>query len=476
MKWFEGGIPAAIQSAKNNNSVFIVFVSGDGEASTEMEQRLHSDEVTSLCEGKKCVAVKLASDSNDCKFFSQIYPVVLIPSTFFIAHSGVPLEVIGEVKSSEDFLAKVKTALELQSKMIKDQATSSQGESSNSNSNVETGAAAAAAASVSEEGGDQLSEEQQRAALEDKVERAKQLVEQKREDKMKKEAEEEKRRERERREVGQSVQRLRDQQRQQEMIEASKELKKNREEDRLARQRVKDEIARDKAEKAARFGQAKEERLKAQEETRKRKLEEQAQQQADLARRSDQARLQFRLPDGSSVMETFPATNTFESVHQFITQHVGATVTLSTTFPRRTFSSADFNCTLQELELAPSAAILVLPGSTRHGTVRSSSESSTLMTWLSLLFSPLLFVWSSVASLLGLSRGSSVPSSRDRNANAESDSASGGDRSTSTAHRRNVGGGAASRQDGSVHRFHNAEDDQDPDDKNTWNGNSTQQM
>ena len=40
-------------------------------------------------------------------------PVVLVPSTFFIAHTGVPLEVIGEVKSSDDFLAKVKAAVEV---------------------------------------------------------------------------------------------------------------------------------------------------------------------------------------------------------------------------------------------------------------------------------------------------------------------------------------------------------------------------
>lgn len=29
MNWFEGGIPAAIQTARQNNAVFIVFISGE---------------------------------------------------------------------------------------------------------------------------------------------------------------------------------------------------------------------------------------------------------------------------------------------------------------------------------------------------------------------------------------------------------------------------------------------------------------
>ena len=40
-------------------------------------------------------------------------PVVVIPSVFFIGDNGVPLEVIGECKSPQDFGEKVRNALEV---------------------------------------------------------------------------------------------------------------------------------------------------------------------------------------------------------------------------------------------------------------------------------------------------------------------------------------------------------------------------
>jgi hypothetical protein len=40
-------------------------------------------------------------------------PVVVIPSTFFIADTGVPVEVIAECGSHNDFLAKVRTAVKV---------------------------------------------------------------------------------------------------------------------------------------------------------------------------------------------------------------------------------------------------------------------------------------------------------------------------------------------------------------------------
>ncbi|XP_005098011.1 UBX domain-containing protein 4 [Aplysia californica] len=497
MKWFEGGIPSAIQTAKSNNSVFIVFVTGDGESSAEMESRLNSEDVTQLCESKNCVAVKLQADSNDCKFFSQIYPVVLIPSTFFIANSGVPLEVIGQVTSQEDFLAKVKAAIEMQDKMTSEQGATAapasppaqqqqqQAASSSATETATAESAPGASADTEEVAGataaDDTSapEEKKQKVSEDlgtRVERAKQLVDLKRDEKMQKEAEEAKKKEYERRELGQGLQKLKEKQKEMEILEAKKELKKSREEDKLARQKVKEEIARDRAEKAARFGKEKEERAQAQEEVRKRKLEEQAAQAEEQARRSEFARIQFRKPDGSSVNHQFTATETFASVHRFITEHMGCNVSLSTTFPRRTFTPADHSSTLQELQLAPSAAILVIPGNMSTQGVRGSDDSSLSISSITgLLFAPFVFVWNMIASLLGLSGPSAPPARAQEPKSVPEPSATGGDRSLGNTNRRSAAA-ASSRQEGAIHRFHNAQDDEDPDDKNTWNGNSTQQM
>ncbi|KAH9498721.1 UBX domain-containing protein 4 [Bulinus truncatus] len=487
MRWFEQGIPQAIQTAKNNKSVFIVFISGDNDKSREMESYLQTEEVTQLCEVNRCVAIKLSSDGNDIKFFSQIYPVVVIPSVFFIGDSGVPLEVIGECQSQEDFSIKVKNAIQLQQKSVESgsgaasaapQPAAPQPASSSSVPTEKTASSQPQAAATSQpqaaatsaaESGAGNDDDEGSTSLEEKVEKAKQLLEQKREEKMKKEAELAKQKEMERRALGQGVQKLREQQKEMEILEAKKELKKEKDEEKLARQRVKEEIERDRLEKAAKFGKEKDSQAKAEEALRKKKLaEQQAAEAAELARRSDIARIQFRLSDGTSITQQFPATEKFAAVHAFVCQQTGSTVNLSMTFPRRTFTTDDHNLTLQELQLAPSAVILVIPRGTSTSVVRSSSGIFSLSGITSLLFSPFFFIWNLLSNFLGLS-GSPRPPAQ----TTAQTSAKGGERNPGSAQKRPS---SVTRQDGPVRRFRNAQDDENDDDRNTWNGNSTQQM
>ncbi|RUS82329.1 hypothetical protein EGW08_009919 [Elysia chlorotica] len=275
MRWFEGNVASAVQTAKTQKSVFIVFIAGEGAKTEEMETFLHSEEVTKPCEESNCVAIKIAGGSNDCKFFSQIYPVVVIPSVFFIGDNGVPLEVIGECKSSQDFSEKVTKALEMQKNMSSlsgagntetpNQPAQVEQKSNDmtSTESVQPTAGTAeekrgGAASDAGSGDDSL--EQQAvggvestdtpAKLEEKVDRAKELIEQKRQEKMQKEAEDERRREIERRNIGQGVQKLREQQKEMQLLEAKRELQKDKENDRLARQKVKEEIERDRSVRA----------------------------------------------------------------------------------------------------------------------------------------------------------------------------------------------------------------------------------
>ncbi|KAI8778055.1 UBX domain-containing protein 4 isoform X1 [Biomphalaria glabrata] len=473
MRWFEQGIPQAIQAAKVNKSVFIVFISGDNDKSREMESFLQSEEVTRLCEESQSVAIKLLSDGNDVKFFSQIYPVVVIPSVFFISDSGMPLEVIGECQSEEDFLSKVKNALQLQAQSTASGGGTTQQPTSPAPlpSTPETVAASASSqppasgATATDVTNEELN---QKETLEERVEKAKLLLEQKREEKMRKEAEEARQREIERRNIGQGVQKLREKQKEMDILEAKKELKKEKDEEKLARQRVKEEIERDRLEKAARFGKEKDAQAKAEEALKKKRLaEQQAAEAAELARRSDIARIQFRLSDGSSVTQQFPATEKFAAVNAFISQHTGAQVNLSMAFPRRTFTTEDLNLTLQELQLAPSAVILVIPRSTSTSVVRSSSGLLSVSGITNLLLSPFFFVWKIFSSLFGSTRLAVQTSSTVQT------SARGGERNPGSAQKRAA---SSSRQEGSVRRFRNAQDDENDEDRNTWNGNSTQQM
>ncbi|MED6285004.1 UBX domain-containing protein 4, partial [Characodon lateralis] len=54
-----------------------------------------------------CVAIKVDAKSDTCVQFSQIYPVVCIPSSFFIGVSGIPLEVIAGSVSPDELMKRI---------------------------------------------------------------------------------------------------------------------------------------------------------------------------------------------------------------------------------------------------------------------------------------------------------------------------------------------------------------------------------
>ena len=111
----------------------------------------------------------------------------------------------------------------------------------------------------------------------------------------------------------------------------------------------------------------------------------QLQEERASAARNAFARLQFRLPDGSTRNEQFSSQVTLQTVKQFIDNEVkppfkynfvfvnyiskyfnGSSLVyraynLCTTYPRREFNSNDMNSSLSDLNLTPSAALLILP-------------------------------------------------------------------------------------------------------------------
>nr|KAG5695067.1 hypothetical protein BaRGS_032560 [Batillaria attramentaria] len=107
---------------------------------------------------------------------------------------------------------------------------------------------------------------------------AKEMIEQKKMEKMQKAAEEERQKEIERRKLGQDVQQLKKVQHERELQEVRDQLKKEKEEERKARERVKEQIERDRAERQARFHKEKAEREQQMEEAKRAKLLEQQRQ------------------------------------------------------------------------------------------------------------------------------------------------------------------------------------------------------
>lgn len=469
-----GNIPQAIQLSKSRGSVFIVYITGEEAATKTMDGMW--DKVAALCKQEAAVAIKFTSSSESCTFFSQIYPVVVVPSAYFIGNNGVPLEVIGGSVETDVFVQKVTAVLQ----------KNKSGEASSAQPSQPSRTEAAASSSVGEQPKSTSTEAGVIAAQEDavadakpsendikdKVERAKELIEKKKEKKAQEEFEKERQAEIERRKMGQSVQKLKQFQEDREVQEVREQLKKEKEEERKARERIKAEIERDRAERNARFQKEKQEKEEKQEEARKAKLlqQQQAAQEAE-ARRSEFARIQFRLPDGSSVSQQFASKEPLQVAYDFISQHLGISVTLSTAYPRRTFSQSQMLNSFMDLQLAPSAAIIVVPESGTLGGSGGPSVGSGIMGLVSFLFSPLLMVWKFILSFF-----SARPAVTQGNSNRSAGSspsydgvsrAAGGDRMAPSAAKR-------SRQDGNIRRLNNPNDD---DDENaTWNGNSTQQM
>ncbi|KAL5011050.1 hypothetical protein ScPMuIL_013355 [Solemya velum] len=510
MKWFKGTIPEAIQTSKETRTVFVVYISGEDEISKKMDDTWEDAQISLLCQSANVVAIRLAAKSEECGFFSQIYPVVVVPATFFIGENGVPLEVTGGFVAAGDFTHKINSVL-MQHK--KQTSVASPGGPSDdavpASAPSSTPEEATPATHIEQTVSDQMSSSEpaspntpagsaetestpadvamdtsdvsaaQKEELSVKVNKARELMEQKRLEKIEKTKEEMKLKEKNRRELAKDVQKLKQFQEEQKWKEAKDEIRKDKEEDMKAKQRIREQIARDREERSARYKKEKEQHESAKEEARKTKLLEQ--QTAAVQReskKSETARLQVRLPDGSSLTQQFPSSDPLQSVYNFVQQHMGGDIRLSTTYPRRTFSDEDMSTSLASLLLAPTATIIALPVRAHTSTHTSVTAAGGGRSFLSMILSPFLMIWNFISMFLF---GSSSQSSQESSSSASSsttpeeelpDQTRPSRDRPQTAYKRRT---PATGPSGKVYRMSDMKKDDD-DDMNTWNGNSTQQM
>ncbi|CAO3664358.1 unnamed protein product [Umbelopsis ramanniana] len=168
------------------------------------------------------------------------------------------------------------------------------------------------------------------------------------------EKEEKKSNEKIRRKTGQEVILAKEKMEEEQMKKAFAAKRKEKEEEKAAKANIKAQIEADKRERAAKRDASKQ--------------VAQAQAQADAAEAAKpsvkkeytEARLQIRVPSGTPVTQTFPAGSQLEDVAAFLRDNGHAqTFTLSTTFPRKTFQPDEYSKTLKELDLVPSAVLLL---------------------------------------------------------------------------------------------------------------------
>ncbi|KAK3543954.1 hypothetical protein QTP70_031864 [Hemibagrus guttatus] len=515
MRWFEGSIPAAIATSKQHSSIFVVVIAGDDEQSTQMLSSWEDEQVAELT--NNCfVAIKVDAKSETCVQFSQIYPVVCIPSSFFIGDNGIPLEIIAGGVSAEELtnrINKVKqthapqTAAPAQPNpetSIQDGSPStSESHSVNSPGNSSTAASASkeslsmpmeeAGASGPVTPGDDRSQSSDDASqasqaeepLDTKVERLTKKLEERREQKRKGEEEasvNEIKKEIERRKLGKEMldyKRKLEEEKTKRMLE---ERNREKAEEKAARERVKQQIAQDRAERAARYAKTQEEADAARAAAMQaRQAEQEIKKEAAQKERSAIARIQFRLPDGSSLTNQFPSETKLQEARQFAAQEVGnrfGHFSLATMFPRREFTAQDLEKTLLELELAPSASIVLLPQSGRPAnTVVQSSSTGGIWALLGTIMYPLLAVWRFLRGFIFSSpppAAAAAPRNQPQRPSNSLNTNSGEPKRETIRKRVLEKRPEDFKKDGKIYRLRNQEDSED--DNNTWNGNSTQQM
>ncbi|XP_068429006.1 UBX domain-containing protein 4 [Clinocottus analis] len=508
MFWFEGSIPDAINLAKQRSLVFVVVITGEDEQSAQLISSWEDDKVSEEA-NNCCVAINVDAKSEPCVQFSQIYPVVCIPSSFFIGENGIPLEVIAGTVSAEELMKRINRVKQMHAQQIGGEKVLPEARGP-----VETGPldstapampvrSATEPESVPQTAKDSLSSTvedsshsstvtlaenasshhaaQSEEKLDAKVERLTKKLEEKREQRKKGEEEKEILAEVERRKMGKDVQDLKKQQEGERTKRLLDERNKEKAEEKAARERVKQQIALDRADRAARYSKTQEEEKTARQALlQARQAEHEERKEAVVRERSTIARIQFRLPDGSSFTNQFPSQSRLQDARQFAVQEVGkryGNFSLATMFPRREFTSEDLDKTLLELDLAPSASIVLLPQSSRPANAVVQSSDGGIWAILGTLLYPLLAVWRFLSSFLfatppppgAASRGSAQPSGSYTNASASDKD------KRETVNKDNVEKRPKDfKKDGKICRLRNQDDSED--ENNTWNGNSTQQM
>ncbi|KAJ0170347.1 hypothetical protein K1T71_014275 [Dendrolimus kikuchii] len=521
MHWFGGSIAEAVILSKEKNAIFVVFVEGENDLSAEMAATIDDAAVVSrLADQTTFLAVKLKSGSTNYMHFAQIYQFVPVPSLFFIGRNGTPLEVVCAGVEANNLATRIDRILEEHRKekqstiqpstsaqdikaqtvnLLQSEAQASETQDSGkrekpADNEPETSSGPAAKIQKTEttqsedfevvcdgdvcvrrpktgdepgpsqikttpvveekkevkepEPENQQPETETEGSIEEKLERAKELIEARRREKADKEKELEKQKELERRAQGQGVVELKKWQADQELKNIQEERKREKMENNLARQRILEQIAQDRAERRARDAPP--------------PAQTQAQPSVTVPATSgdggNRARIQFKLPDGTSHTAHFDADDTLEVLHRYVTDNLQMTrssFSLWLAFPRRELSEP--SDTLRGLQLAPSAALLVLP--TRQAAVppRPSQVAflTTLFTQLftTLFVEPFQYIYTWIRSRLfppPPTRRSPSPSPAPRNAPPPV------------------------RRRGNIHRL--GGDGSPDDDNNTWNGNSTQQM
>uniref|UniRef100_T2M8H8 UBX domain-containing protein 4 n=1 Tax=Hydra vulgaris TaxID=6087 RepID=T2M8H8_HYDVU len=460
MNWFSGEIQEAIEKSIKEKKLFIVFVKDNGENSHLLNAMWNDEQILSLFNDGQSINIMISVDSVTGKQFAAIYSVPYVPSTYLINNEGIPIDIIPGVLPVNEFKQRLLNALKtqeskrLESVVSSEKRLESEVQSENNLRKSEDKIETSPLAADTEEAQKSVQEKQLAKEMTNK-EKAEALLERSRIIKQQKEKEKLKEQEKNRVREGQELSLAKRELAERQAALLAAEISKRKAEEKAAREKLREQLRLDKIEKNARFEMEKKSRNEA--------LTEKKQAVASpvLKAESNSTRIQFRLPDGSSLSNQFPADAMFLSLHDFICKHMReSNLRLTTLFPKYEFTTSDMEKSLRELSLVPNASIIVSPGKPQVVSTPQSLPISIII----FIFYPLISLYYWVLSFFSTttSQQPSIVSQNDE-----------GDKLDTSHYNSNKNIRKRNNQS-NIRQLQR--DENDDDENNTWNGNSTQQM
>ncbi|XP_016966520.1 UBX domain-containing protein 4 [Drosophila biarmipes] len=216
---------------------------------------------------------------------------------------------------------------------------------------------------------------------EERMAEVRNLLEQKRRERVEEEKRLEKENELRRRREGREAQTQQAKAKEQELRNMQEQIRRERQEEQLARERIRAQIAADRAEQAQRFNSSD---LNSSTNSVAPTAASNAITTESSVSSVDETRLQIRLPGGIQRTKSFPAGEVLATVRVYVRNELLAAsdvrdFTLATSYPRREFQTEDEVKTLSELNLVPNAVVLVLTKDQVNRVVRSGGSLMTML-------------------------------------------------------------------------------------------------
>ncbi|XP_053207905.1 UBX domain-containing protein 4-like [Panonychus citri] len=482
--WFSGSVSEAVDKSKREKKLFMVFIEGKDDVSKKMAEMLVNlrDDILTVMK-REVVSFKVEDGTENCKLFGQIYPILMVPSVYFISNTGVNLEVIAGHVTEQEFMNSLDKVLLVHKTNVIVPSPIVSPSVATPLTQVQPAMEPVSPVSTSTTGDkvETSSGENSQPKLDEKVAKAQQLIEQLKLKKAKDDEEKARQQELERIRSGKEMAKAKARREELEMAELVKEREKEKREAAEARKRILAQIEADKEERRQRNEQFRVNSCS--------KSDPQSGTSStptpSIKTNVNEARIQFRFPDGSFKNQTFGADDPLCALRQFVIDTSAyRNFTLSTSYPKRLFTSDDLTKSLRDLELAPSSVLLVLTSPSVVSKASSLVSTNLFLQIWPLIMTPIYWIWTFITSLFrppppppppAPNRFSRSPSSssQDQGDPLERKRALEEEREKRLAKRQKES--KLLNRDGNVAQLRDNREDKDNED-GTWNGNSTQQM